>query len=214
MKRYSCLVALLICVMITINACGADSSGQCAMEPNDELVYSMTYELYNDSLLFGVLLPVDCAQVTHTRIRSSANEAIQIGNLQITVGADLRVVVYDYGVGVTLFPVTVINTGDADTYLSSAEFSRLNSNCGYPVAIDYVYIENERTPISALPPLSSDERIYFCLPIEAFTCENIAWYRPFAISERITDYANDRTTVIHYVFKICLMDECQSGTCW
>ena len=241
MKRLFYLVALLACIVISITACDTDSSVQYTIEPEYvqrpteqsqppapidekdtesqyEPVYNMTYQLYDDGLPFGIARPVNCEQITHTHIQSSANEAIQIGSLQITVKDDVRFINYEeYGIGiigVTLFTVRVTNKGEVGTYLSSLEFSRLNSNSGYPVSIDYIYIGDKRTPISILPPLYPGESMYFYLPVEAFACENSAWYRPFANSERITDHANDHATAIHYVFYICLRNECTSGTCW
>jgi len=157
-------------------------------------------------LALDVRWPDDYTVIAIENIHMHPGEAFQLGNSQIVVGSDFtRDDDVELAIGIHLFPATFTNNGYEPENFSSLELARLNSNCGYPVDIPLVFFQDEYILPAELPTLAPGMHMDFRIPVEAFVCENTAWYRSFRITERTVDY-NNNITVRHYVFDINVVE--------
>ena len=142
--------------------------------------------------------------ITVAHIERQPYESVLIGNLKVVVGskaftcADVDPCL---AVGITLFPVSLTNTGVGYEYLSSLKSMRLNSNCGYPVPITSIRYNGADIQMSEVPPLAAGAGIQFYLPIHAVVCENSAIFRPFRLTE--IDIG-DQIVITHNHYEFCL----------
>lgn len=191
---------------------------------SDDGPYTLQFNLKEESapfeiiqvfeLLVDVIWPTDYTSITIEYINRSQGGSFKIGNFQMTVNSEFTfpsVSRFDeyMAVGITLFPITLTNIGPENKpnqYLSTLNPVRLNSNCGFPVTIGYVYSQGTYIPLSevSLPP---GGEMHFHLPIEAFVCENTAWYRSFQFTEKIADPLGN-ITIKHHLFDICVSEGC------
>ena len=155
-------------------------------------------------LNLDVRWPEEHTAITIENVYVQADEAFQYGNFQVFVGSDFTLDGDDtQAVGIHLFPAIFVNTGPYVECFSNLVLYRLNSNCGFPVYIPLVYFQGEYIPPAELPALAPGERIDFRIPVEAFVCENSAWYRSFRITERAVS-TNGNILIRHYIFEIYL----------
>jgi len=153
------------------------------------------------SIWVDVAWPAKYTTITIEHIPRDTGEHFYIGNFRAIVSAEFNAEMHEfYTMATHFFPTTLTNIGTTDAYLSSLEFARLGSNCGFPVHIRHLYFEGELVPIQKMPPIPAGESVSFCIPVISNVCEILAWYRSFRITERVVDASH--TTVRHHFFDI------------
>ncbi|MCL2378000.1 MAG: hypothetical protein FWC77_02635 [Defluviitaleaceae bacterium] len=180
---------------------------------NADGVYTLQFNLREDGwntaiikvfeLSLNIVWPEDYKTIVIENIPGRMGEPFRIGNFQAVIESDFLLDSDELQtIGIHLFPATLTNIGSEPECLSSLEFARLNCNSGYPMPISRLYFEGDYIPLSKMPVLYPGTQVDFHIPVEAFVCENTAWYRSFRLTERIADYGNNHITVRHYYFDI------------
>ena len=155
-------------------------------------------------LSLDITWPQIPTEITITNIERQPDEAVQIGNFMVSVGADVLLCGDPYiAVGITLFPVSLTNISDEYEYLTSLNPYRLNSNACYPPPITIIRQNGQDIPLSDMPPVAPGVSMEFYLPVHAFVCENSAFFRPFRLTE-ISAADSRRIKITHNHYYFCL----------
>jgi len=128
-----------------------------------------------------------------------------VGDLQIAVESDFRIISEFYGGTNHYFYITFFNVGDNLIHLSDFEPTTFAQNGSNPVR--RVYRESERINIYNLQEFEPGKIHRLEIPYMSSTCGQTLPIRTIRLSESKEDADNNKITIKHHMIEICVDSE-------